>query len=190
MLFGFVIMDCSGPENKIRHIFKDICKIIGCWLLWRKLLPGRLKTKWKQKQDRKSTKGLRGAWELPGLSLLVELSGPEGELIPSHRDRLVFLDKFSIDQWSSLVQTVFWGSGLPSQFRIPRKSFPQTKDSWCLRNQRLTNRLFEKQKAPAYKGIITIIIFLFKDTFTFVWAILYFKISPWVNIRHFKTDCN
>lgn len=81
-------MGCSGPENKIRHIFKEVCTIIGCWLFWRKLLPGRLKVKGKQKQDCKTTEGLKGVSELPGLFLFVELSGPEGVLIPSHHNRL------------------------------------------------------------------------------------------------------
>lgn len=49
--------------------------MVGCWLLWQKLIPGRWKVKREQKQDHKIIEGLGGMPELLGLFLFVELSG-------------------------------------------------------------------------------------------------------------------
>lgn len=49
--------------------------MVGCWLLWHKLIPGRWKVKREQKQDHKIIEGLGGMPELLGLFPFVEVSG-------------------------------------------------------------------------------------------------------------------
>lgn len=95
MLFAFVIM--SWPEKKSRHVFEEVCKMIGWSLLRQKLLPDRLKVKWKQKQDCEVPEGLQERQSF--LACFCSLNSLALRACSFHpQDKLIFLGKFSIEQ--------------------------------------------------------------------------------------------
>lgn len=137
----------NWAEKKSWHVSEEVCKMIAWSLLRQKLLPGRLKVKWKQKQDCRVPEGLQET-RASGLVSVPWTLWPWGRAHSTQQDQLIFLDKLRIEStdghlWYSQCHKAL--SDLPSQLAVQKCCFTKLKILGFHGNQRLTNRLFTKK---------------------------------------------